>query len=77
MGLLTVCIGIATTGLPRHIWDIGACVMEIIWREMMDLIGVPEWVLLMMETIDRSGHHREPLNHIDCAMTVTAKDPIY
>ena len=91
MGLLTVCTdttcgrektvqigghGIATTGLPRHIWDIGACVMEIIWREMMDLIGVPEWVLLMMETIDRSGHHREPLNHIDCAMAAPTKNTI-
>ena len=75
MGLQTVCTGTcgrektvqfgghgnATTGPPPHIWDIGTCVMEIIWREMMDIIGVPEWVLLMMDAIDRSGHHRVPI----------------
>ena len=76
MGLLTVCTGItwgrekrmqfdgygiATTGPLSHIWDIVTCVMEIIWREMTDIIGVPEWILLMMDAIDRSGHHRVPI----------------
>ena len=27
----------------------------------MDIIGVPDWVLLMMETVDSSGHHRVPI----------------
>ena len=35
---------------------------------MADIIIVPEWDLFMMEMIDRSGHHREP---------VPAKNPIW
>ena len=57
-----------------HIWDIGTCVMEMIWREMADIIGVPEWDLFVIGIIDRCGHHRES---IDCVMTVRAKNHIY
>ena len=51
--------------------------MEMVWKEMIDIIDVPEWDLFMMVMIDRSGHHRESLNHIDCAMAVTAKNAIW
>ena len=76
MGLLTVCTGItwgrekrmqfdgygiATTGPLSHIWDIVTCVMEIIWREM----------------IDSSGHIVHPLHHIGCAMAAPTKNPIW
>ena len=48
-----------TTGAPPHIWDIGTCDMRMVWREKMDIIGVPEWDLFIMDIIDRSGQHRE------------------
>ena len=51
--------GTMTTGAPPHIWYIGTCDMRMVWREKMDIIGVPEWDLFMMEMVDRSGHHRE------------------
>ena len=51
--------------------------MEMIGREMMDIIDVPDWKLFMMEMKDRSGHHRKPLNYIDYAMSVTAKNSIW
>ena len=63
--------------VPPHIWEIGTCVMERIVRDMMDIIDVLDWNLFMMEMKDRSGHHRKPLNYIDCAMSVTAKNSIW
>ena len=44
--------------------------MRMVWTEKMDIIGVPEWDLFMMNI-------GNTLDHIDCAMTVTAKNPIY
>ena len=51
--------------------------MEMIVRDMMDIIDVLKWNLFMMEMKDRSGHHWESLNHIDCVMAVTAKNSIW
>ena len=63
--------------VPPHIGEIGTCVMEMIVRDMMDIIDVPDWNLFMMEMKDRSGHHWESLNHIDFAMAVTAMNSIW
>ena len=41
----------------------------------MDIIDVPEWNLFMTETIDRSRHHRESMNHSGCARQSLQRTP--
>ena len=52
------CSATNTTGPPAHIGKVLHCVMEMVWRERAEIIGVPEWDLFMMAMIDGSGHHR-------------------
>ena len=37
----------------------------------------PQWDLFMTEMMDRSGYHRESLNHIGCVMAARSKSSIY
>ena len=75
MGLLTVCAdttsarekrvqfcgyGITTAGPTTYLRHRILCFGDDL-EGMMDIIGIPEWDLFMMEMVDCSGHHRMPI----------------